>query len=291
MTGYARSAGGADGWAWSWELKSVNGRRLDLRFRLPPGLDRLEGAARQAAGKAFSRGNISAALSVTPPPRGERVRINRAVLDQVVALARELQGEIDAAAPRIDGLLAIRGVVEAGEAEAEDEAALAARDAAMLATLDQAIAALAHARREEGRAILAALNAHVDEVEALTREAARLGSVQPEAIKARISSQLAALLGPDSGIAPERLAQEVALMAVRADVREEIDRLIAHVAQARALFAGGGAFGRKLEFLAQEFNREANTLCSKSADLELTRIGLALKAAIDRLREQSANVE
>ncbi len=291
MTGYARSAGGADGWAWVWELKSVNGRGLDLRFRLPPGFERIEGPARQAATKGFSRGNVSAVLTVEPPHGGERVRINRAVLDQILAAARELQSEIDAAAPRIDGLLAIRGVVETGEAVAEDDAVIAARDAAILATLDQAIAGLARARGDEGREILAALTAHLDEITDLAGQAARVGAAQPVAIKARIQTQLAELLGPDSGIAPDRLAQEVALMAVRADVREEIDRLCAHVAQARALFAGSGAIGRKLEFLAQEFNREANTLCSKSSDLELTRIGLALKAAIDRLREQSANVE
>ncbi|MBL8834992.1 MAG: YicC family protein [Alphaproteobacteria bacterium] len=291
MTGYARSAGGADGWAWVWELKSVNGRGLDLRFRLPPGFERIEGAARAAAAKGLSRGNVSAVLNVEPPHGGERVRINRAVLDQVLVAARELQSEIDAAAPRIDGLLAIRGVVETGEAAAEDETVIAARDAAILATLDRAVAGLARARNDEGREILASLTAHLEEITDLAGQAARVAAAQPAAIKARIQAQLAELLGPDSGIAPDRLAQEVALMAVRADVREEIDRLGAHVTQARALFTGSGAVGRKLEFLAQEFNREANTLCSKSSDLELTRIGLALKAAIDRLREQSANVE
>ncbi len=290
MTGFARAAGGADGWAWTWELKSVNGRGLDLRCRLPIGLDRLEGAARAALGKAFARGSIAATLTVVPPQRGERVRINRAVLDQILATIRELEGQVEAAPPRMDGLLAIRGVVESGEDEQEDEATLAARDSAMLATLDQAASALRSARANEGRAIEAVLVAHIDEIARLVRDAAGTAAAQPAAIKARLEAQLRELLG-EGTIAPERLAQEAAMLAVRADVREEIDRLEAHVAQARGLLAEGGAAGRKLDFLTQEFNREANTLCSKAADMELTRTGLALKATIDRLREQAANVE
>jgi uncharacterized protein (TIGR00255 family) len=290
MTGFARAAGDADGWAWSWELKSVNGRGLDLRCRVPVGFDRLEGAARAALGKAFARGSIAASLSVVPPQRGERVRINRAVLDQIVATIRELEGRVEAAPPRLDGLLAIRGVIESGEEVLEDEATLAARDAAMLATLDQAAAALRAARADEGRAIDAVLVAHIDEIARLAREAASNAAAQPAAVKARLEAQLNELLG-EGTIAPERLAQEAAMLAVRADVREEIDRLEAHVAQARALLAEGGAVGRKLDFLTQELNREANTLCSKAADMALTRTGLALKATIDRLREQAANVE
>jgi uncharacterized protein (TIGR00255 family) len=290
MTGFARAAGDADGWAWSWELKSVNGRGLDLRCRVPVGFDRLEGAARAALGKAFARGSIAATLTVVAPQRGERVRINRAVLDQVIATIRELEGKIEAAPPRLDGLLAIRGVVESGDEALEDEATLAARDAAILATLDHGAAALRAARAEEGRAIDAVLTAHIDEIARLTRDAAASAAAQPAAIKARLEGQLKELLG-EGTIAPERLAQEAAMLAVRADVREEIDRLDAHVAQARALLAEGGAVGRKLDFLTQELNREANTLCSKAADMALTRTGLALKATIDRLREQAANVE
>jgi uncharacterized protein (TIGR00255 family) len=290
MTGFARAAGEADGWAWSWELKSVNGRGLDLRCRLPVGFDRLEGTARAALGKAFARGSIAATLAVVPPQRGERVRINRVVLDQILVTLRELEGQVEAAPPRLDGLLAIRGVIESGEQEQEDEATLAARDAAILKTLDQATAALRAARAEEGRAIDAVLVAHIDEIARLVRDAAGCAAAQPAAIKARLETQLKELLG-ESTIAPERLAQEAALLAVRADVREEIDRLEAHVAQARALLTDGNAVGRKLDFLTQEFNREANTLCSKAADMDLTRTGLALKATIDRLREQAANVE
>jgi len=290
MTGFARAAGAADGWAWSWELKSVNGRGLDLRCRLPVGLDRIEGAARAALGKVFARGNIAATLAAVPPQRGERVRINRAVLDQILAAIRELEGQVEAAPPRLDGLLAIRGVVESGDEEQEDEAVLAARDAAMLATLDEAMAALRAARAGEGRAIAAVMAAHVDEIAQLVRDAAGNAAAQPASIKARVETQLRELLG-DGAIAPERLAQEAAMLALRADVREEIDRLDAHVAQARALLAEDGAVGRKLDFLTQELNREANTLCSKAADMALTRTGLALKATIDRLREQAANVE
>jgi uncharacterized protein (TIGR00255 family) len=212
------------------------------------------------------------------------------VLDQVIATIRELEGKIEAAPPRLDGLLAIRGVVESGDEALEDEATLAARDAAILATLDQAAAALRAARAEEGRAIAAVLTAHIDEIARLARDAAASAAAQPAAIKARLEGQLKELLG-EGTIAPERLAQEAAMLAVRADVREEIDRLDAHVVQARALLAEGAAVGRKLDFLTQELNREANTLCSKAADMALTRTGLALKATIDRLREQAANVE
>lgn len=291
MTGFARAASSDAAYAWTWEARSVNGRSLDVRCRVPPGFDQLESSARAAASKRFNRGNISLGLSVERKAGATRVVVNREVLDQVLALAKEIEETTSAATPRIDGLLAIRGVVELAEREPESEEARASRDSAILATLDSALAQLAIAREAEGRALAGTLTAHLDEIEMLTRAAASHAAAQPAAIKARIESQLAELLGQVPAVPAERLAQEAALLATRADVREELDRLAAHVAAARDLLRDSGAIGRRLEFLAQEFNREANTLCSKSADIELTRIGLALKAVIDRLREQSANIE
>jgi uncharacterized protein (TIGR00255 family) len=204
---------------------------------------------------------------------------------------KDLESKVNAAPARLDGLLAVRGVVETVEDTDENGEAGTARDTAMLKTLDTALAQLQSVREAEGKALAATLAAHVDEIETLTREAAGNAAAQPAAMKARLEAQLAELLGSQPPLPPDRLAQEVALLATRGDVREELDRLGAHIAAARALLTDKGAVGRRLEFLAQEFNREANTLCSKSADVALTQTGLALKAVIDRLREQAANVE
>jgi uncharacterized protein (TIGR00255 family) len=291
MTGFARAAASDDRFAWTWEARSVNGRGLDVRCRVPPGFDQLESAARAAAAKRFSRGNINLTLSVERKAGTTRVVVNRDVLDQVLALVKDLEGRTGAAPPRLDGLLAVRGVIETVDDSGESEEAAARRDETMLATLDAALAQLHAVRQVEGRALFAALTSHLDEIEGLTRDAAGQAASQPAAIKARLEAQLAELLGQQPAVPQDRLAQEVALLATRADVREELDRLHAHIAAARSLLRADGAIGRRLEFLAQEFNREANTLCSKSNDIELTRTGLALKAAIDRLREQSANIE
>ncbi len=291
MTGFARAGAEALGRTATWEVRSVNGRGLDVRLRTPPGFDRLENEIRARAAKRFDRGNVSLNLTLETPASAPRLQINRAALDQVIALIGELSGRLDAAAPRLDGLLGVRGVIEtvAETPLADDEQAKI--DAAILSSLDKALDGLAAARRDEGRALLAILDATLAEIATLTAEAAANAATQPAAIKARLESQIADLLGAQNAIAPDRLAHEAALLAVKADVREELDRLRAHIGQARELFAKGGAVGRKLDFLSQEFNREANTLCSKSSDIALTRIGLALKTAIDRLREQAANVE
>lgn len=291
MTGFARAAASDDRFAWTWEARSVNGRSLDVRCRVPPGFDQLESGARAAATKRFNRGNINLTLGVERKAGATRVAINRTVLDQVLALVKDLEGKTNAAPARIDGLLAVRGVIETVEDESEAEEVRTARDGAMMATLDQALSQLQAARGAEGRALGATLAAHLGEIEDLTRAAAGQAAAQPAAMKARLEAQLAELLGSQPALPPERLAQEVALLATRGDVREELDRLAAHIAAARALLADKGAIGRKLEFLAQEFNREANTLCSKATDIALTQTGLALKAVIDRLREQSANIE
>lgn len=286
MTGFARAAGPEPLRAWTWELRSVNGRGLEVRSRFPSGLDHLEPAVRAAVAKRLVRGNVSVTLTLSQAEAGARMRLNRTALDDVLAIVRELQGHVaDVAAPRIDGLLALRGVLEAGEeTKLPDEKPL-------LAGLDEALAALARVRNEEGGRLETLMAGHLDQIDELTRNAAKCAGAQPAAIKARLQTKLDELLGGAPALPPERLAQEAALLATRADVREEIDRLNAHIAAARALFREGGAIGRKLDFLSQEFNREANTLCSKSDDMELTRIGLELKAVIDRLREQAANIE
>jgi uncharacterized protein (TIGR00255 family) len=291
MTGFARASAEALGRVATWEARSVNGRGLEVRLRLPPGYDRLESEIRTRAAKRFDRGNVALNLTIETPTLGPRLQINRAALDQAIALMGELSGRIDAAAPRLDGILAIRGVLETVGETPLDEAEQAKLDAAILAALDLVLAGLVEARAKEGAALARVLDAALDEIESLTREAAASAAAQPAALKAKLETQMAELLGTQTGLSPERLAHEAALLAVKADVREELDRLRAHIGQARELFAGKGTVGRKLDFLSQEFNREANTLCSKASDIALTRIGLALKTAIDRMREQAANVE
>ncbi|GAB4193558.1 MAG: YicC family protein [Thalassobaculales bacterium] len=290
MTGFGRAQ--ADDPATgsiAWELRSVNGKGLDIRLRLPPGCEGLEGAARERLSRRFRRGNIQAQLVLASPAAAVRMSVNRALLDQLRALAEELAPHQDA---RIDRLLTVRGVVEPEPAAAAD-ADTAARDAAILAALDSAAAALDAARRQEGEALLAVLSGQLDAMAGLAAEAGQLAAAQPEAIRARLEGQLDLLLAREArqGLDPQRLAQEVALLAAKADIREELDRLAAHVEQARSLLADGGAVGRRLDFLCQEFNREANTLCSKSADVALTRLGLDLKVTIEQFREQVQNVE
>jgi uncharacterized protein (TIGR00255 family) len=285
MTGFARATGPDAARGWAWELRSVNGRGLEVRSRFPGGLDHLDQAVRAAAAKRLARGNVTITLTLTLAEAGTRLRLNRAALDDVLGILRELHGRTELAPPRLDGVLALRGVLEAGEDAAPPP------DGALLASLEEALAALVRVRAEEGRRLEALMAAHLDEIEQLLRRAAATAGAHPAAIKARLEAKLGELLGGQPALPPERIAQEAALLATRADVREEIDRLTAHIAAARALLRDGGAVGRKLDFLSQEFNREANTLCSKSDDMDLTRIGLDLKAVIDRLREQAANIE
>jgi uncharacterized protein (TIGR00255 family) len=288
MTGFARAEGEADGISWVWELKSVNSRSLDLRLRLPPGFDPLEAQLRASLSRRCRRGNIAATLSVTRlvPPA---IRVNRAVLAQIVALLGELAGDIEAAPPRLDGLLGLRGVIET--VEDEPESIVEARRAAVVDGWAMALDRLAAARSEEGARLAATLSAQRTELAALVEAAAGCAAAQPEAIRARLLTVLAELADLVPAMPQERVAQEVAMLVTRTDVREELDRLRAHIAQAGDLLERGEGVGRQLDFLCQELNREANTLCSKSADIELTRIGLALKAAIEQFREQVQNLE
>ena len=291
MTGFARTEGIADGLAWAWELRSVNGRGLELRLRLPPGLDALEPALRDAAGKLLRRGNITANLTVK---RDEQPRLapDPAALEQVLTLATELAARIPGALPpRAEALLALPGVLRPAAAAEEDGAAAATREAAYRQGFTAALAALVTARRGEGARLGLTLRRLLDEIAGLRATAGIQAADQPAAQRARMLESVQALLAEVPGLPEERIAQEVALLASRSDVREELDRLDAHLHAADALLAEDTAIGRRFDFLVQEFNREANTLCSKSASVALTATGLKLKAAIEQLREQVQNIE
>lgn len=295
MTGFAREGGTLpDGASFVWELRSVNGRGLDLRLRLPNGLDALEPALREAVNKKLKRGNVSASLNIRREERAPRLSPDPAALEQAIALAVEVAARIPGAPPpRAEAVLSLPGVLRAEVAE-PDEAAEEAKRAALAAAFAVALDGLVASRAREGAQLAGILAALLDEIAALREAAGVEAAGQPAAQRARLLENLASLLGEGDArarVPEERLAQEVALLASRSDVREELDRLGAHVNEARALLRSGEAVGRKLEFLTQEFVREANTLCSKSASTALTRIGLDLKAAIERLREQAANVE
>jgi uncharacterized protein (TIGR00255 family) len=290
MTGFARVEGHADDMGWVWELKSVNGKSLDVRFRLAPGFETLELPARALVAERLQRGSVTINLGVARGGVAGTVRVNRDALMQAVALAAELVEQHGAAPPRADGLLALRGVLEAGEI-AEDEESRERRNSALLDDAREAIDRLVAARRDEGARLVPILETRFDEIDALVAEADATAALQPDAIKTRLRQQLTALLDATPTLSEERLAQEAALLAAKSDLREELDRLKAHVAAARELLDAGGAVGRRLDFLCQELNREANTLCAKSSDLALTRAGLALKAAIEQLREQVQNIE
>ena len=289
MTGFARTQGEVQGIAWVWEVKSVNGRALDLRLRLGPGFDGLEPELRALLVERFRRGNFTGNLNITrtAPPE---LRVNREALTQLMTLIGEISAEVEAAPPRLDGLLALRGIIET--VDDEDEAAGEARRAEIVRSWAAALDRLAAARLEEGERIALLLRVQLNEMTALAAQAADCAAAQPAAIQQRLAAALAELTGAGAPAVPEeRVAQEVALIAARADIREEVGRLRAHIEQAGDLLDEALAVGRRLDFLCQELNREANTLCSKSADIELTRTGLALKAVIEQFREQVQNIE
>lgn len=293
MTGYARAEGRDAQVNWVWEAKSVNGRGLEIRCRLPSGHDALEVAARETATRKLKRGNLQVSLNVSRIVEAPAMRVNHDLLNQILDLVDGIGASHQNIAPaRWDGILSIKGVLEPMEAEDVDaEAVRQSREAAMKVTLEQVLDQLAAMRLSEGARIQQVLLSQLDEIAELADRAGATASLRPEAVRERLRHQVAAVLEAAPTLPEERIAQEVALIAVKADVREELDRLRAHVAAARELIAAGGAVGRKLDFLSQEFNREANTLCSKSADVELTRVGLDLKAVIDQFREQVQNIE
>ncbi|WP_373503809.1 YicC/YloC family endoribonuclease [Aestuariivirga sp.] len=290
MTGFARASSSRNGLLWQWEVKSVNGKALDVRCRLPMGFEALEAPLRAALTQAFRRGNLQVNLTVSGAVAGESVRLNTDVLDQLVAAGEALRDRIGGEPLRADALLALRGVVEV-TAPIEDEAELEKRNAAMLKSFGDALASLAAARREEGARLQSVISAQIGRIAELTQAARDNPARSVEAIKTRLADQVARLMETGANFDPDRLHQEAVILATRADIQEELDRLQSHVEAAHALLASSDAIGRKFDFLAQEFNREANTLCSKASDRTLTAIGLDLKTVIDQMREQVQNIE
>jgi uncharacterized protein (TIGR00255 family) len=291
MTGFARTDGAADGLTWAWEARSVNGRGLDVRLRLPPGNDGIEQLARDAVSKRFSRGNISLSLAIERQSSAGAVRLNESVLFDVLRAADRVVEVAGGSRPDTAALLGMKGVLEVGENGVEHPDKRALRERALLANLDLALDQLLAARRAEGDKLAAIISEQVKQIEALTSQVRASPSRTPDAIRARIQELVSRLVDTSDSFDSARLHQEAVLAATRADVEEELARLEAHVSAAREILSESGAVGRKLDFLAQEFNREANTLCSKANAVDVTRLGLALKTVIDQLREQVQNVE
>jgi uncharacterized protein (TIGR00255 family) len=288
MTGFARADGVHGDISWYWEARSVNGRSLDLRLRLPSGFERLEIGARRLAQEKLARGNCTINLGLKRETGQMEIRLNEAALAQARDVAERARTLTDLKAARLDTLLSMRGVVETVEAEESDEAALTeALLAGLAATLDQ----LVKARASEGERLQLVIEKQLALIAALVEQASAASARQPEAIAARLAEQIARLAETGANFDPDRLHQEALLLAAKADIQEELDRLRAHVSAANELIGSNQPAGRKFEFLAQEFNREANTICSKAADLEISRAGLELKTVIDQLREQVQNIE
>ena len=290
MTGFARSHGASGAYAFEWELRSVNAKGFDLRLRLPPGFDAIEASARKRATEQLARGTVYANLTVKRVDAAPVIRVNDEVLASVMKVAADLASKLKAQPPTVDGILAIKGVLEVSEPD-ETEEARSAAEAAILAGFGEALTGLIEMRHREGASLQAILSSRLDEIAKLARRADAAPGRQPEAIKARLADQIATLLEASERFDQDRLHQEALMIATRADIREELDRIASHVAQARELIGKGGAVGRRLDFLAQEFNREVNTTCSKSNDVELTNIGLELKTVVEQFREQVQNLE
>jgi len=288
MTGFGRAEGAHAGWTWAVEARSVNGRNLEVRFRGPPGFESLERAARDGAQARFQRGNVTVGVQAKRSEGAGAVRVNVGQLERYLALGAPFMEDGRIKPPRLDGLLALRGVIEAEDAGLDPEAQ-AELEAAIAGSIAVALDGLLTARREEGRALLSVLSAQVERIGDLAGQARETAAGQPAAIKARFEARLKELAG--EAASEERIVQEAAAMAVKADVQEELDRLGGHVDSARGLLASDAAVGRRLDFLTQEFMREANTLCSKSQIAALTTVGLDLKATIEQFREQVQNVE
>jgi len=290
MTGFARGHGVSGGYAWAWEIKSVNAKGLDLRLRLPLGWDAVEPPVRSKVGELLARGTVYANLNIERQGKSPVVRVNDAVLAAVLGTIKSLAGRVDAERPRLDGILAVKGVIEVVDAEeAEDERR--AVEAKVVAGFAEVLANLVENRRHEGDALGRILAGRLGEIAALIGRAEAAAARRPGAVRQRIADQVAALMEASDRFDPDRLHQEAVLIAAKADVREELDRLSAHVEQAQGMVTKGGAVGRRLDFLSQELNRESNTLCSKANDLELTNIGLELKGVVEQFREQVQNLE
>ncbi|HRK24803.1 MAG TPA: YicC family protein [Beijerinckiaceae bacterium] len=289
MTGFARASGVAGAYALAFEMRSVNGRGLDMRFRLPAPFDGLEQDLRTRAQKRLARGTVQIGLTIRRESPAGTVRINEQTFLDVAAQAEKLAWMANLAAATVGDLLRVPGILESGpvEPEALDEAARAAT----FACFDAALEGLIAARHSEGAALKDVVLQQIDAMQRGIAAAEAADAARPAAIKARLRTQIAALMDSADGLDPQRLHQEAALIAARVDIREEIDRFRAHVDAARALVNAAEPVGRKLDFLTQEFVREANTLCSKANDIALTRVGLDLKALVEQFREQIQNIE
>jgi uncharacterized protein (TIGR00255 family) len=290
MTGFARADGMHGETSWHWEARSVNGRTLDVRLRLPSGFEALEIKARALAQEKLARGNCTINLWVKREGGPLEIRLNEAALRQAQAVAARAQEVTGLKRTRLDTLLGMRGVVEAVEGE-DSEEAQAALSHALMVNLAVALNALVRARQGEGERLQTVIAKQLADIGSLVERTANAAARQPEAVRARLAEQIARLTEPGSSLDPDRLHQEALLLAAKADIQEELDRLRAHVAAANELIDSDQPAGRKFEFLAQEFNREANTICSKAADIEISRTGLELKTVIDQLREQVQNIE
>lgn len=290
MTGFARARGSLGPWSYAWEIKSVNSKGLDLRLRVPPNFDAVEIKARAALSTRLARGSVFANLTAKRAEAEGFARVNRATLDKLLAALDDVPLHASLRPASLDGLLAVKGVVEIIEPE-DDEAQRAALDKSVLAALDAALDALLASRHTEGAALAAVLDARLTRIGTLVAQSDALPARQPEAIRQRLAHQVARLLESAESLDPARLHQEAVLLAVKSDIREELDRLVAHVASGHKLLAEGGPVGRRLDFLAQELSRETNTLCAKSNDPALTEIGLELKIEVEQLREQVQNIE
>ena len=290
MTGFARSHGTSGPYDFEWELKSVNAKGFDFRLRLPSGWDEVETFARKRAAEVLARGTVYANLTVKRTGAASVVRVNDDVLNSILKVVGEISAKTDAVAPSVDGLLAIKGVIEVVEPENSEEEMQAAR-VAVTAAFEQALQSLIDMRKREGVALGQILLQRMDDIDRLSKRAEAAPGRKPEAIKARLAEQIAALLETSDRFDEDRLSQEAILIAAKADIREELDRIASHVAQTRELLGKGGPGGRRLDFLAQEFNREVNTTCSKSNDIELTNTGLEMKNVVEQFREQVQNLE
>jgi uncharacterized protein (TIGR00255 family) len=290
MTGFGAHEGRHGAVAWRWEARSVNSKGLDVRLRLAPGYDALEARLREKVGACLTRGSVTVGLNISREDGGAELKVNEAALAKVIAIAERVRHQGDFAPMSVEGLLGLRGVLEVADS-VEDEAAIEARNAAMLASFEKALGQLVESRMTEGRRLAPVIEDQLASIAQLVETIGASPSRSPDAIRAKLKEQVARLLDAATPLDEARLHQEAALLAVKADVEEELQRLRAHVAAARELMAGGKPAGRRLDFLAQEFNREANTTCSKANDIETTRAGLALKAVIEQMREQIQNLE
>lgn len=290
MTGYADASGRQGDSDWQWQIKSVNGKSLDARLRMPSGFEALEADVRKRISSRFKRGNMQISLSIDRKDSAGIPTINEATLDAVIKAAEQVSNRIGVPVQGVEGLLSLRGVLETLDVKISEEEQ-AELNKAVLSGLNETLDALQKSREGEGAAMGRVLQNNLDQIEALTKQAEENPARSVEAIQARLGEQVALLMQGVSNLDVDRLHQEAAFLATKADIREEIDRLFAHVEAARELLSNGGPVGRKLEFLAQEFNRESNTLCSKANAREVTAIGLELKVLIDQLREQVLNLE